>query len=129
MTGVTVVNFSHPLTEAQRVALAEMLGQPLAGVIDVPTHFDQEQPFVLQAQDLVATTGLTAVEWQTAPLVVVPPSLAAIAAVVLAQLHGLMGHFPAIIRLRPVADAIPPAFEVAEVIDLNTLRIRAAQRA
>jgi len=127
MTGVTIVNFSHPLTDAQRAGVAHELGDEIARVIDVPTHFDPQLPFPPQALDLIAATGLTASDWQTLPILVNPPSLAAIAAVVLAQLHGLMGHFPAIVRLRPVPDAVPPAFAFAEIIDLNALRIRPAQ--
>jgi len=100
MTGVTIVNFSHPLTDAQRAAIEADLGGEIARVIDVPTHFDAHRPFPGQALDLIAATGLSAIEWQTQPILVNPPSLAAIAAVVLAQLHGLMGHFPAIVRVR-----------------------------
>lgn len=128
MTGVTIVNFSHPLTEGQRAGIATSLEREIARIIDVPTHFDPEQPYAPQATGLIAASGLTAAEWQTVPLVVNLPSYAAIAALVLAQLHGLMGHFPAIVRLRPVAGAVPPAFEFAELVDLNTQRIRAAQR-
>ena len=35
---------------------------------------------------------------------VVPPALNFITAVLLAELHGRMGYFPAIVRLRPVAE-------------------------
>lgn len=50
------------------------------------------------------------------------PSLNFIAAVLLAELHGRMGYFPTIVRLRPVADATPRRFEVAELIDLQSVR-------
>jgi hypothetical protein len=40
----------------------------------------------------------------------------------LAELHGRMGYFPPILRLRPVEGAIPPRFEVAEIINLQALR-------
>lgn len=128
MGGVTIVNFSHPLTEVQLAALAGALGREIGRVIDVPAHFDPQAEFAPQAEALVASAGLAAGEWQTAPLVVNLPSFNVIAALVLARLHGLMGHFPAIIRLRPVAGAIPPTFEFAELIDLNAQRVRAAAR-
>mgnify|MGYP001335350054 CR=1 FL=1 len=42
--------------------------------------------------------------------------------VLLANLHGRMGYFPPILRMRPVEGAIPPRFELAEVINLQALR-------
>lgn len=127
MTGVTIINFSHPLTEPQLADLAGELRGDIARVIDVPTHFDPRQPYAPQTEALVAGAGLAPREWQTLPLAVNLPSFNAIAALVLARLHGLMGHFPAIIRLRPVEGSVPTTFELAEIIDLNAQRIRAAQ--
>ncbi len=46
----------------------------------------------------------------------------------LAELHGRMGYFPSILRLRPVRDSLPPAFEIAEILNLQALRDRARQR-
>jgi hypothetical protein len=45
----------------------------------------------------------------------------------LAELHGRMGYFPTCIRMRPVAGARPPRYEVAEALDLQTVRDRARQ--
>jgi hypothetical protein len=42
--------------------------------------------------------------------------------VLLAELHGRMGYFPAIVRLRPMPESVPPRFEVAEVINLQAVR-------
>jgi hypothetical protein len=39
-----------------------------------------------------------------------------------------MGYFPTIIRLRPVANATPPRFEVAELINLQAVRDRAREQ-
>jgi hypothetical protein len=57
-----------------------------------------------------------------------PPSLNYIAVVLLAELHGRCGYFPAHLRLRPVQGSIPPRFEVAEVLDLQTVRNGARRR-
>jgi hypothetical protein len=46
----------------------------------------------------------------------------------LAELHGRMGHFPAVLRLRPVPDSNPPQFEVAEVINLQEVRDETRKR-
>jgi len=66
--------------------------------------------------------GLSPVEWQTLPFLINPPSLNVIAVTLIAELHGRMGHFPAIVRLRPVADSVPTRYEVAEVINLQAVR-------
>jgi hypothetical protein len=57
-------------------------------------------------------------------LLVNPPSLNFIAVALLAELHGRMGDFPPCLRMRPVAGTIPPRYEVAEILDLQTFRER-----
>ena len=94
----------------------------------VACQFDHERPFAEQARELVDRVGLSADEWQTTPLLVNLPSLAAIAAAVLAEMHGRTGHWPAVLRLRPVAGSVPPRFEVAEVIDLQKVRDEARKK-
>jgi len=97
-------------------------------VIEVAVQFDTAQPFVPQVQALLAQIPLTAAEWQTTPLLIVPPALNFITAVLLAELHGRMGYFPPIVRLRPVPNALPPRFEVAEIINLQAVREAARTR-
>ncbi len=117
-----LLNFSHPLTPTQLAQLAALTGAAVERVIAVPAQFDTVQPFVPQVEALLAAVPLTAEEWQTTPLLVVPPALNFITAVLLAELHGRMGYFPAIVRLRPVAESLPSRYEVAEVINLQTAR-------
>ncbi|HHW44409.1 MAG TPA: hypothetical protein GXX25_11505, partial [Desulfotomaculum sp.] len=69
--------------------------------------------------------GLTSQEWQTEPLLINLPSLSCSAAVVLALLHGRMGYFPPILRLRPDTDSLVPRFVVAEILNLQAIRERA----
>ena len=121
-----LLNFSHPLTPSQKSALEALLGE--VEVQAVPCHFDQSRPFAEQALALADTAGLTAEEWQSRRLAVVPPSLAGITAVLLAEIHGRAGYFVPVVRMRPVAGSVPPTFEVAEVIDLQGLRDAARKR-
>ena len=123
-----VLNFSHPLTPEQLQWIEGLLGQRVERVMDIPTQFDHDQPFVEQVADLVEGIGLSSVEWQTAPLVVNPPGYAPAAVALLAELHGRMGHFPAVLRLRPLPGSNPPIFEVAEVINLQAVRDQARKR-
>jgi hypothetical protein len=122
MSGITIVNFTHPLTALQLDSITKMTGLEIERVIDVATHFDTEQPFAAQAQGVVAAAGMSAKAWQTMPLLVNLPALSPIAAVVLALLHGITGHFPSVLRLRPVKGATLATFEVAEILNLNDLR-------
>lgn len=122
-----LLNFSHPLTPAQLAQLAALTGAAVERVLAAPAQFDAAQPFVPQVEAMLAQVPLTAAEWQMAPLLIVPPALNFITAVLLAELHGRMGYFPAIVRLRPVAESLPPRFEVAEVINLQAAREKARQ--
>jgi hypothetical protein len=99
-----------------------LTGATVERVIAAPAQFDTQQPFAPQVEALLAQIPLTGEEWQTAPLLIVPPALNFITAVLLAELHGRMGYFPAIVRLRPMPESVPPRFEVAEVINLQAVR-------
>ena len=117
-----IINFSHPLTEAQLDKLSALLEQPIERVIKVAAQFDTERDFVAQTQALIDSCGLSPEEWQTTPLLINPPSLNYIALALLAELHGRVGYFPPVMRLRPVAGKVPPEFEVAEVLSLQQIR-------
>jgi|SRR5579884_1702901 len=119
---MVIINFSHPLTEAHLAAIEHLTGQKVERVLEVKTHFDPARPFAEQAHALVETAGLMAVEWQTQPLLINLPSLNVIAAVLLAELHGRMGYFPVVSRLRPISDSTPVQFEVAEILNLQAIR-------
>lgn len=120
-----VVNFSHRLTPTHLQQIEALSGQKVERVIEARAQFDHEQPFAPQARALVDGVKLTPEEWQTAPLLVNPPSLHVIAVALLAELHGRLGYFPSILRLRPVPGSNPPQFEVAEVLNLNEIREQA----
>lgn len=117
-----LLNFSHPITDAQRAQIEALTGTPISRTLAVMPQFDEQQPFVPQLAGLLAQVDLTPEEWQSEPLVVVLPSLNFIAAGLLAELHGRMGYFPAVVRTRPVADATPRRYGVAEILDLQRLR-------
>jgi hypothetical protein len=121
-----LINFAHPLTPNHLAVIEELVGKPVERVVGVRTEFDNQRPFVEQAGALVEAAGLSSEEWQTLPLLINLPSHSTIAALVLAELHGRTGYFPAILRMRPVTGSAPPQFELAEVLDLQ--RVREAAR-
>lgn len=124
-----LINFSHPLTESQMARIAELAGQPVERVIERMPHFDHAEGFAEQARALVDSVGLSPRDWQTLPIVLVPPAHSLIASVVLAELHGRMGFFPPVARLRPVENGLAPTlYEVAEIIPLQVVRDAARGR-
>ena len=123
-----LLNFSHPLTADQLAQVAALTGQSVARAISLAVQFDSDAPFEPQLQALMADLPLTPEALQTEPIVVNLPSLNFIAALLLAELHGRMGYFPPIVRLRPAAGSLPPRYEVAEILNLQAVR-DAARRA
>jgi hypothetical protein len=119
---MVLLNFAHPLTPEQLTTVEALAGDHVEDVREFRTQFDPEQPFTEQARALVDRVGLTPVEWQTLPLLLNLPSLNSIAALLLAEVHGRTGHFPAVLRLKPVSDALAPRFEVAELLHLQGVR-------
>jgi hypothetical protein len=122
-----ILNFGHPLTDAHLSQCAHFLGQsPL--VRDVPAQADRQRPLAEVAHDLADAVRLSSEEWQTLPLVVNPPGLAPLALALAAELHGRCGYFLPILHMRPVPDALPPRYEVAEIVNVQGLRDAARTR-
>lgn len=117
-----LLNFTHPLSKAQLEQLQNLLNASLERTINIPVQFDQERSFVEQVRELADRVQLTPAEWQEMPILVIPPSLNFIAVTLIAELHGRMGYFPPIVRLRPIHDVLPPRYEVAEIINLQAVR-------
>ena len=118
-----LLNFSHPLSAAQRAQIEALAGQAIDELHDVPVQLDTQQPFAPQLAELLERVPLSPLDWQSAAIVVNLPGLSAAAGVLLAELHGRMGYFPTIVRLRGVGT--PPVYEVAELINLASVRSQA----
>jgi hypothetical protein len=123
-----LLNFSHPLTPEQLQQIEALTGRLVERVVEVHSQIEPQQPLVPMVAALADQAGLSPAEWQTLPLLVNPPSLNFIAATLLAELHGRCGYFPAHLRLRPQGGAVPPQYEVAEVLDLQAVRDGARRR-
>lgn len=123
-----ILNFAHPLTSRQVDQISALVGSMPEEVRDVRVQFDLEQSFSQQVIRLLDDLGISTQQWQTGGWLIVLPSLNYGAAVLLAELHGRMGHFPAILRLRPVAGALVTEYDVAEIINLEAIRADARTR-
>jgi hypothetical protein len=122
-----LLNFTHPLSADHLDQLSVLLGESAPGALNVPTQFDNQRPFAMQVADLVDSVGLTTEQWQTERILINPPAYAPVAAAFIAELHGRMGYFPTLIRLRPVPGMTPPIYEVAELLNLQEIRDRARE--
>jgi hypothetical protein len=102
-----------------------MLGEEPPLPIERMAQFDHGKPFGRQVARLVDGIGLSPAAWQTTRILLNPPGFAPIAVALLAELHGRMGYFPAIVRMRPIPNSVPPEYEVAEIINLQAVRDQA----
>ncbi len=117
-----LLNFSHPLTPAQLERVEALTGRRLERTVELQVQFDNERDFLPQLAELVARLPLSPQELQVEPILVNLPSLNYIAALLLAELHGRMGYFPPVLRLRLQPNSLPPSYEVAEILNLQAVR-------
>src|ERR1700680_4928710 len=122
-----LLNFTHPLTDVQCEQIESLAGLPVEEIRTIHVQIDQEKPLEPQIIAIVDSVGLSSNEWQTHPLLINPPGYAPAAFVLLAELHGRIGHFPSLVRLRPKPDPVT-TYEVAELLNLQTIRDAARER-
>ena len=122
-----ILNFAHPITEEQKAQIEALTGQPVERIVAINSQIDMQKPLAQQIVAMADAAGLTSEEWQRTPLLINPPALNFSAVALIAELHGRMGYFPPVLRLRPVVGpdgqrVVPPRFEVAEILNLQALR-------
>jgi len=122
-----ILNFTHPLTNEHKTQIETLASTQIDEIRTIPVQIDQAEPLAKQISTIVDSIQLSSEEWQTRPLLINPPGYAPAAFVLLAELHGRIGHFPALIRLRPKLGPVP-AYEVAELLNLQAVREAARKR-
>jgi len=123
-----ILNFSHPLTPEQQAQIETLTSPtPIEEVRTIPIQINQSEPLEPQITAIVDSIALTSEAWQTRLLLINPPGFAPAAFVLLAELHGRIGHFPTLIRLRPKAGPVT-TYEVAELLNLQAIREQARLR-
>jgi hypothetical protein len=122
-----ILNFTHPLTDEQRAQIEALAHTSIEEVRTIPVQIDQSEPLEPQITAIVDATNLSSEEWQTRPLLINPPGYAPAAFLLLAELHGRIGHFPSLIRLRPKPGPVT-SYEVAELLNLQSIREAARKR-
>lgn len=123
-----ILNFTHPLTSSQLDKVTEIVGSAPERIENVRVQLDLNQPFDQQVIQILDTLAISTEQWQSGGWLVVLPALNYAAGVMLAEIHGRMGHFPAIVRLRPVTEGLVTEYDVAEIINLEVVRSKARSR-
>ena len=119
-----IVNFSgHPVLPGQKKAIEKLMHWQEVEVIDVPLrNVPEDRHFVLAIEKVVDGIDISPKEWQELPMVVIPAGYSAVWAIVQSILHGRLGHFPDVVRLRPASPLSVEKFEVAEIMNLHQVR-------
>lgn len=119
-----ILNFSgHPVLPGQVKAITRQMRWASAEVIDVALgNVAEDHKFVSEIEKAIDKIDLSAEEWQTTTFVVVPAGYSAVWTVIQAILHGRLGHFPDVVRLRPAPPLSFEKFEVAEIMNLHEVR-------
>ncbi|NJD53808.1 MAG: hypothetical protein FIB07_13180 [Candidatus Methanoperedens sp.] len=85
----------------------------------------ESRPFRPQFCDLIASVKISPESLQHGEYIINLPGYAPAAAVLIAELHGRMGHFLTVIRLKKVDGSLPPVFDVEEIMNLQAIRDKA----
>ena len=122
-----ILNFTHPLTPEHLTQIEALAHTSIEDVRSIPVQIEQSESLAEQITRIIDQAQLTSEEWQTRPILINPPGYAPAAFVLIAELHGRMGHFPTFIRMRPKQGPVT-SFEVAELLNLQTVREQGRKR-
>jgi hypothetical protein len=115
-----IVNFGRELTDANVKQTEKLAGARVDEVISAPDYtLNDHAPHASQLADLLRSVGLTRHEWESLPLLVNIHPFAPAATALMAQIHGLRGNFPGVLRMLRNEAGV---FDVVEILNLQELR-------
>lgn len=120
--GLRLLNFGRELTAMQQQQIEQRLGERVHEVIALATRFDDERPYGPQCIALLDHLGWSKQEWETHPLLLIPPGFAPAALTLISLIHGRRGHFPAMVRIRPETAGLQTTYVLSEIVNLQALR-------
>jgi transcriptional regulator with XRE-family HTH domain len=120
-TGVLILNFAHPLTAQQQAQIEELPNTTIENIILIPTLINEDEPLEPQIASLIEAIDQSDNNWHKRDILLNPPGYAPAAILLLAEIHGRIGHFPTLIRMRPKHASVT-TYEVIELLNLQTTR-------
>jgi transcriptional regulator with XRE-family HTH domain len=124
---ILVLNFAYPLTAQQRAQIEELAGSGIEDIITIPTLINEEEPLEPQIAILIDAVDQSIDDWPERHILINPPGYAPAAFLLLAELHGRIGHFPSLIRMRPKHGSVT-SYEVVEILNLQSIRETSRKR-
>ena len=121
-----LIDFGHPISDAIKMQVENLVKRPITYHNIEKKRFVDDRPFKEQLEELFDAAPLKSIPWEQADLIINLPTFSPIVATVLAEINGRSGKWPAILRMRPVADALVQTFELAEIINLGSIRSAAS---
>ena len=118
---ILVLNFAHPLTVQQQAQIEELSNTTIENIITIPTLINEEEPLEPQIASLIDAVDQSTQDWHKRDILINPPGYAPAAILLLAAIHGRIGHFPTLIRMRPKHASVT-TYEVIELLNLQTIR-------
>ena len=118
---ILVLNFAHSLTAQQQAQIEELSNTTIESIITIPTLINEEELLEPQITQLIDAIDQSTHDWHKRDILINPPGYAPAAILLLAAIHGRIGHFPTLIRMRPKHGSIT-TYEVIELLNLQTIR-------
>ena len=118
---ILVLNFARPLTAQQQTQIEELSSTTIENIINIPTLINEEERLEPQIANLIEAVDQSIHDWHKRDILVNPPGYAPAAILLLAEIHGRIGHFPTIIRMRPNHTSIT-TYEIIELLNPQTIR-------
>lgn len=118
---ILVLNFAYPLTDQQQTQIEDLSGTSIEDIITIPTRINEEEPLQPQITSLIDAIDQSSQDWSKRHILINPPGYAPAALLLLAEIHGRIGHFPTLIRMRPKHGPVT-TYEVIELLNLQTIR-------
>ena len=119
--GIIILNFAHPLTMQQQAQIEKLSNTTIENIITISTLINEEEPLEPQIARLIEAVDHSTYDWHKRDILLNPPGYSPAAILLLAEIHGRIGHFPTLIRMRPKHASVT-TYEVIELLNLQTVR-------
>jgi hypothetical protein len=105
----------------QQTQIEQLTGTSIEDIATIPTLINEEEPLEPQITGLIDAVDQSINDWHKHHILINPPGYASAAFLLLAEIHGRIGHFPTLIRMRPKYGPVT-TYEVIELLNLQTIR-------